>query len=139
MAVRKHPQFFHFLDKVIVHVVQAGFTVVAQVDAGTYVSKESMSLAEQSLVENSSNIRQDYAQHKISAENFLGHAACHFDEKAVRKDFAQAVEVRPGENDDVADEGASDILNEEAAEDEAQVDEPARLDGDGMQMQIMFS
>jgi hypothetical protein len=60
---------------------------LAQVEAGTYEVRDSMSEAERHLVTSSQDIRMDYAQHKISAVFLLAHAACHFDSELVAKAF----------------------------------------------------
>jgi hypothetical protein len=86
-ACKLHAQFFNFMDRYNVHVIEATRTILAQVEAGTYEVRDSMSEAERHLVTSSQDIRIDYAQHKISAVFLLAHAACHFDSDLVAKAF----------------------------------------------------
>lgn len=95
-----HVQIFNFLDKLKVHVIEAGKTLMAQVDAGTYEPRDSMSAAERAILENSEEIRKDYAENKISAATLLSHAAGHFRIKAVRKELNACKDRRPTEEQD---------------------------------------
>jgi len=83
------------MEKVKTHVMEAGRTVMAQVDAGTYDVRDSMSRAERAIVENSETLRQDYAANRISAKHLLQNAACHFDDKEVVRVFSDLKENPP--------------------------------------------
>jgi len=104
LACQRHSQLFNFLDKLKVHVIEAARTLMAQVDAGTYEVRESMSKAEKHIVQSSEEIREDYRLNKISASSLLANAACHFDNSVVQKVFSELRENPPTRNQENAQE-----------------------------------
>jgi len=123
-SCKVHVQIFNFLDKLKVHVIEAGKTLMAQVDAGTYEPRDCMSAAEKALLENSEVIRKDYADNKISAATLLSHAADHFRIKEVRKELNACRDQRPTDEQGYPDEEDEDNPEEQGDELSQSVLEP---------------
>src|SRR5574343_1033730 len=85
-----HTQIYNFLDNLIVHVIEAGRTKMAQVDAGTFVPADSRSVAERAIHDESAALRSDYAAGAIDAKTFLRSVSAMFVHPAVRKELDAA-------------------------------------------------
>ena len=82
--VRRHSQIFNFMDNILTHVITAGKIRMAQVD------RDSRSVAEQALQDDSDHLREDYAAGKIDSTTFLRNAAKRFLIKSVQKELSTA-------------------------------------------------
>lgn len=91
--VRRHSQIFNFMDNILTHVITAGKIRMAQVDKGTFVNRDSRSVAEQALQDDSDHLREDYAAGKIDSTTFLRNAAKRFLIKSVQKELNTAQRV----------------------------------------------
>lgn len=103
---QRHLQFYGFLDKLYCHVIEAGKTLMALVDSGNFSPRESMSKAEQAIRNQSAEIREDYAEGRISASTLLKNAALHFCNPDVHKEMAKStvdIQATPNEDEDPDD------------------------------------
>lgn len=113
LCLRKHAQFFNFMDNLLVHIIEAGRTRMAQVDNATFAPVASMGLAQIALQENTVAVRADYAAGRITAAALLRAAVAHFDTKEVRDDLNAVERFRaPPEEPDEPDEPEEDALPE---------------------------
>jgi len=122
-----HTQIYNFLDNLIVHVIEAGRTKMAQVDAGTFVPADSRSVSERAIHEESQALRADYASGAIDAKTFLRSVSAMFVHPAVRKELESAKprQELPIESDDDGtgpgpEEPAPNVLEPEVVIDEAE-------------------
>lgn len=84
-SCRRHSQIFNFMDNLIVHVVKAGRTKMAQVDAGTYQPADSRSAADRALQDEKGHLREDYYAGIITPRALLRNFAISFAHPAVQK------------------------------------------------------
>lgn len=101
------------MDNLLVHIIEAGRTRMAQVDNATFAPLASMGLAQIALQENTVAVRADYAAGRITAAALLRAAVAHFDTKEVRDDLNAVERFRaPPEEPDEPDEPEEDALPE---------------------------